>query len=121
MLVLYLVLQLPVIIWALVTSSEHFIRSVIAFEFVILGSICLWQFKPRSEMDERELQIELKWKDRMLEFTYPCILLPIVTLSIYPATDGWRVLMLFGIPVFIIFCVLSVLLKRDLGGFFYRH
>ncbi len=92
----------------------------IKFEAIAVGLICLWPRKPFNEMDEREIAIELKWKNRMLEFTYPLVIIPIGILLLNPKADGWLVLNSFTVPVFIIMITLSVLLRREQGSFFYK-
>ncbi len=117
-LVIFLVLQLPIFILSTKLNSSLIFWA--KFEAIALGIVCLWPRKPFDKMDECEKSVELKWKNRMLEFTYPLILIPIMILSLNPGADGWFVLSSFTVPVFVILIVQSILLRREQGSFFYQ-
>jgi hypothetical protein len=114
---LLLFLQLPLMILSLYLGSSLIYWA--KFEAIALGIVCLWPRKPFMEMDECEKAVELKWKNRMLEFTYPLILIPIAILLTNPNANGWVVLNSFTVPVFVLLIILSILLRREQGGFFY--
>ncbi len=115
---LFLILQ--TLIFLLSFKLENSFVFWVKFELIAIGILCLWPRKPSSQMDEREVAVELKWKNRMLEFTYPIVVVPIAILLMNPNANGWLVLNSFTVPVFIILVTLSVLLRREQGGFFYE-
>ena len=93
--------------------------TLVCSELVILGILCQWRLKPTRDMDEREIAIELKWKNRMFDLSYTMILIPMAILAVRPETQGWNVINSFVVPSFMVNTVLSLGLKRELGGFFY--
>lgn len=93
--------------------------SFLVHELVVLAVLCQWRLKPTSEMDEREIAIELKWKNRMFDWSYTCIIIPIAIVAMNPGVPGWTVVHSFVIPTVIINTALSLGLKHELGGFFY--
>lgn len=93
----------------------------VQFELVILGALCLWEVKPVSQLDERELTVLLKWKGRMLEIISSMALIPIIVLSLKPETTGWNLFIISSIPVYTAFVVCTLLLKRELGYFFFHE
>lgn len=115
---LLLFLQVPLIILSMYLGSSVVFWA--KFEAIALGIVCLWPRKPFVEMDECEKAVELKWKNRMLEFTYPLIIIPILILLKNPDAGGWFVLNSFSVPVFVLLILFSILLRREQGSFFYE-
>jgi hypothetical protein len=50
------------------TGKLSSLTSWISFELVIISFLIMWRIKPDSELDERERDITLKWKGRMLDW-----------------------------------------------------
>ena len=91
----------------------------IGFEMVILGMLAVWEHKPTRELDERELKITNKWRARVMNSMWYCGLFPMTVLCFKPDIWGWWVYIMFSVPMFIVFSVMSFLMKRELGGFFF--
>lgn len=90
----------------------------LGFESVILGMIALWELKPREEFDEREKDILLKWKDRSLTYVSYTVLIPIITLSVNPAIEGWTLYGITSVPAFHVLVFCALMYKREMGMFF---
>ncbi len=104
------------VLWSVNSTGD--IVGWLQFELIIIGCLCMWQLKPMKEFDERERDITLKWKSRMLDFGSSLILIPIVLLSINPGIEGWTLYSLSAIPVFVLFIFCSLMAKKEFGYFF---
>jgi hypothetical protein len=120
-LVLFVLFQFLPILTFIFTGAEANFLNWLKFELVILGTLAIWRIKPIDEMSEKERFIELKWKNRMLEFSLPMVLIPITWLSVAPEASGWEVINSFTIPVFTVLVIFSLLMKKEMGGLFYRR
>lgn len=93
----------------------------VAFELVILGAIIMWRLKPDTELDEREKEITLKWKSRLLDYGSSIVLLPLTVLSFQPEISGWNLMILTGIPAYLVYVLFSLMAKKEIGYFFYQR
>lgn len=117
MLIIWFLLQILVGLLFILNSFSWL--KLLSLQFVVLGIICVWEYKPVQEFDERELALELKWKNRMFEATAYCMAFPLMALALNPALEGWKVFSSFAVPMFSTMVVLSALMKLELGSFFY--
>ncbi|MBH48336.1 MAG: hypothetical protein CME71_09235 [Halobacteriovorax sp.] len=119
MIIAFFIAQLfPLLVLGLNQKLGYFI-GWLQFELVILGALCLWEVKPTTELDERETEIMLRWKGRMLEVVSSLVIIPIIILSFKPEISGWTLFILTGVPMYVAFIVCTLLLKKELGYFFY--
>ncbi len=94
------------------------LSSLALLEIAGIGILFIWPLKPITEMDERELTLELKWKNRMFDSMATCLLIPIVLLLINPDSKGWVVLNSLSFPAFTFIVIFSILKRKDLGYIF---
>ncbi len=118
---IFLLLQLfPILIIADHISFFKKIGLWLGFEVVIIGLIFLWQLKPVKEFDEREKSIVLKWKGRIIDHGLSVFMIPLITICMYPDTEAWTLYYITAIPAYIVFTIYHILMKRELGYFFYE-
>tara|TARA_R110000868_G_scaffold117600_12_gene312406 strand:+ start:24359 stop:24775 length:417 start_codon:yes stop_codon:yes gene_type:complete len=115
----FIVAQLfPLLVLGLNQKLGH-VSGWVQFELVIIGALCLWEVKPTTDLDEREIEIQLRWKGRMLEAVSSLVIIPIVILSFKPEISGWTLFIITGVPMYTAFVICTLLLKKELGYFFY--
>ncbi len=99
------------------TSANPNLMNLIHLEFIGIAILGLWPLKPNNLKDERELYVELKWKNIMLEGTLTLILIPLFFLINKPGIEGWDLFRLFTYPIFLLLILTSLLYKKELGYF----
>ena len=87
-------------------------------EALFIGIISFWPLRPEAKMSATDLNIELKWTNRMFGLSLICLLLPVALLIFDPDSTPWSALNAFAIPVFTIVTLFSIQIKREQGGFF---
>lgn len=120
MFLVFICIQLVPITHHFYYSGVNSLNIFLASQLIYIIAATLWKSKPDKEMDERELNVELKWKGKILDYTSSCLVIPICFLAFDPSISGWHIVMLSAVPSCFFLCLFTILMKRELGNLFYN-
>ena len=107
----------------MISNIESLLKKVglwLGFEIIIIGLIFLWQLKPIKDFDEREKSIVLKWKGRIIDHGLGVFIIPLVTVCLYHEIKAWTLYCIAAAPAYLVFIIYHILMKKELGYFFYE-
>lgn len=116
----FLTFQLFPILVLAYTDGLSNLKLWFGFELVIIGALILWRLKPNTELDEREKNIDLKWKGRLIDYGANVFFIPIIALALKPEIEAWTLYLITSIPAYMIYVLCSLLAKKEIGYYFYR-
>lgn len=92
-----------------------------SFQPIIISVLIMWELKPQKELDERELNITLKWKSRILDCSQYLTFVQIVCFLAFLDIDKMYLMLIFIVPQFILLVGGTALMKKEIGYFYFTN